>query len=151
MFTNPFIELAGTLVSPRVGMGAKGATSTAAAVATGGVSVLAQGFMDRARGSQDLCKETLTWPPGRRSEPPRPGDACGGDPLRGAGRGAGEGGGAGQGATAEPAERALDGRLRRDARATHIRVLVPYSRTLYYIDKGHERGITAELMREFER
>jgi len=32
-----------------------------------------------------------------------------------------------------------------------IRVLVPYSRTLYFMDKGHERGITAELVREFER
>jgi len=32
-----------------------------------------------------------------------------------------------------------------------IRVLVPYSRTLYFSDKGHERGITAELVREFER
>jgi membrane-bound lytic murein transglycosylase MltF len=28
---------------------------------------------------------------------------------------------------------------------------VPYSRTLYYVDKGHERGITAGLVREFER
>jgi membrane-bound lytic murein transglycosylase MltF len=32
-----------------------------------------------------------------------------------------------------------------------IRVLAPYSRTLYSVDKGHERGITAELVREFER
>jgi membrane-bound lytic murein transglycosylase MltF len=32
-----------------------------------------------------------------------------------------------------------------------IRVLAPYSRTLYYIDQGHERGITAGLVREFER
>ena len=32
-----------------------------------------------------------------------------------------------------------------------IRVLAPYSRTLYYVDKGHERGITAGLVREFER
>jgi len=32
-----------------------------------------------------------------------------------------------------------------------IRVLVPYSRTLYYVDKGHERGLTADLAREFER
>lgn len=31
-----------------------------------------------------------------------------------------------------------------------IRVLVPYSRTLYFVDKGRERGVTAELMREFE-
>ena len=32
-----------------------------------------------------------------------------------------------------------------------IRVLLPYSRTLYFVDKGHERGITAENMRDFER
>ena len=32
-----------------------------------------------------------------------------------------------------------------------IRVLVPYSRTLYYNDKGHERGVTAELVRNLSR
>jgi membrane-bound lytic murein transglycosylase MltF len=32
-----------------------------------------------------------------------------------------------------------------------IRVLVPYSRTLYVNDQGHERGLTAGLMRDFER
>ena len=32
-----------------------------------------------------------------------------------------------------------------------IRFLVPYSRTLYFVDKGRERGISAELAREFER
>lgn len=32
-----------------------------------------------------------------------------------------------------------------------IRVLVPYSRTLFYVDKGHERGVTADLARDFER
>jgi membrane-bound lytic murein transglycosylase MltF len=31
-----------------------------------------------------------------------------------------------------------------------IRVLLPYSRSLYFVDKGHERGITAELARDFE-
>jgi membrane-bound lytic murein transglycosylase MltF len=31
-----------------------------------------------------------------------------------------------------------------------IRVLVPYSRTLYYIDRGRERGLTAEFVRDFE-
>jgi hypothetical protein len=56
MFTNPFIELAGTLASPRLGVGAKGTT---VAAATGGLSVLAQGLLDRARGGQDLCKKTL--------------------------------------------------------------------------------------------
>ena len=32
-----------------------------------------------------------------------------------------------------------------------IRVAAPYSRTLFYIDKGRERGIGAELVRDFER
>ena len=32
-----------------------------------------------------------------------------------------------------------------------VRVLAPYSRTLFYIDKGQERGLSAELARDFER
>jgi len=32
-----------------------------------------------------------------------------------------------------------------------IRFLAPYSRTLFYTDKGRERGITAELARDFEQ
>jgi membrane-bound lytic murein transglycosylase MltF len=32
-----------------------------------------------------------------------------------------------------------------------IRILVPYSRTLYFVDKGKELGVTAELAREFEK
>jgi len=32
-----------------------------------------------------------------------------------------------------------------------IRVLVPYSRTLYFSDMGRERGITADIFRDFER
>jgi membrane-bound lytic murein transglycosylase MltF len=32
-----------------------------------------------------------------------------------------------------------------------VRILVPYSRTLYYLDKGRERGVTAEIAREWER
>lgn len=32
-----------------------------------------------------------------------------------------------------------------------IRVLVPYSRTLYYNDKGRERGLTADAARELEQ
>ena len=32
-----------------------------------------------------------------------------------------------------------------------IRVLVPYSRTLYFNDKGQERGISADTVRDFER
>jgi membrane-bound lytic murein transglycosylase MltF len=32
-----------------------------------------------------------------------------------------------------------------------IRVLVPYSRSLYFTEKGRERGITADFVRDFER
>ena len=32
-----------------------------------------------------------------------------------------------------------------------IRVLIPYSRTLYFNDRGRQRGITAEFVRDFER
>ena len=32
-----------------------------------------------------------------------------------------------------------------------IRALVPYSRSLYFNDKGRERGITADNVRDFER
>jgi len=31
-----------------------------------------------------------------------------------------------------------------------IRVLIPYSRTLFFNDKGRERGITADMLRDFE-
>jgi len=41
----------------------------------------------------------------------------------------------------------FDGMLERRV----IRVLIPYSRTLYYNDKGRERGLTADVVREFER
>jgi membrane-bound lytic murein transglycosylase MltF len=32
-----------------------------------------------------------------------------------------------------------------------IRVLAPYSRSLYFNDKGHERGLSADTVRDFER
>jgi len=41
----------------------------------------------------------------------------------------------------------FDGMLERRA----IRFYVPYSRSLYYVDKGRERGISAYLIRDFER
>jgi membrane-bound lytic murein transglycosylase MltF len=41
----------------------------------------------------------------------------------------------------------FDGMLERRV----IRIYVPYSRSLYFIDKGRERGISAYLIREFER
>ena len=59
MFTNPLIRLEGTLVSPRIGMGAKGIASGALAVATGGATVIAGGAVDRMQGEQDICKKTL--------------------------------------------------------------------------------------------
>lgn len=60
MFTNPFVGLGGTLASPSVNVGAKAAVSGAVAVATGGMSVLAQGLLDRLRGTQDQCPSALT-------------------------------------------------------------------------------------------
>jgi hypothetical protein len=59
MFTNPFIEVAGTLASPQLTAGKKAVLSGAAAVLTGGLSLLGQGMLDRAQGSKDLCGETL--------------------------------------------------------------------------------------------
>jgi membrane-bound lytic murein transglycosylase MltF len=41
----------------------------------------------------------------------------------------------------------FDGMIERRA----IRVLVPYSRTLYFNDKGQERGVSADTVRDFER
>jgi membrane-bound lytic murein transglycosylase MltF len=40
----------------------------------------------------------------------------------------------------------LDGMIERRS----IRVLVPYSRTLYFNDKGRERGVTVDIFRQFE-
>ena len=41
----------------------------------------------------------------------------------------------------------LDGLIERRL----IRVAAPYSRTLYYNDKGRERGLSADLVRDFEQ
>jgi len=59
MFTNPFIRLEGTLMNPRIAVGAKGAASGAFAAATGGLSVLAGGFIDRLKGQANMCARTL--------------------------------------------------------------------------------------------
>src|SRR5262247_2093862 len=40
----------------------------------------------------------------------------------------------------------FDGMLERRT----VRVLVPYSRTLYFNDKGAQRGITADTLKDFE-
>jgi AsmA family protein len=59
MFTNPFLELTGTLTSPKVSAGAKGVTSGALAVATAGATVVAGGIVDRVKGEADMCRPTL--------------------------------------------------------------------------------------------
>ncbi len=59
MFATPFLQVGGTLASPSLGVGAKGAAAGAAAAMTGGATLLAQGLLDRVRGAQDLCAETL--------------------------------------------------------------------------------------------
>ena len=59
MFTNPFLELSGTLTSPKVSAGAKGVKSGALAVATAGATVVAGGIVDRVKGEADMCKPTL--------------------------------------------------------------------------------------------
>jgi uncharacterized protein involved in outer membrane biogenesis len=59
MFTNPFLELRGTLVKPTVGVGAKGVTSGALAAATAGATVVVKAAVDRVKGEVDMCKKTL--------------------------------------------------------------------------------------------
>jgi len=59
MFTNPFIQLGGTLAHPMVVTGAKGVVSGALAVGTGGLTVVAKGLVDRVTGEIDLCAKTL--------------------------------------------------------------------------------------------
>ena len=49
------------------------------------------------------------------------------------------------------AERPWFGDLDQMVQRRMIRVLAPYSRTLYFNDKGRERGITAEAVRDFEQ
>ena len=53
---NSFFKLGGTLRSPQVMIDTKSsATTTGAAVATGGLSLLAKGLFDRMSGSADIC------------------------------------------------------------------------------------------------
>ena len=76
MFTNPLIRLEGTLVSPKIGVGAKGMASGALAAATGGATVVAGGLVDRVKGEQDMCTRRWRQP----HDPPLP------DPRQGAER-----------------------------------------------------------------
>jgi uncharacterized protein involved in outer membrane biogenesis len=60
MITNPWIKLGGTLASPAITVNPAGATiSTGAAVATGGLSILALGIWDRLLGTQNPCTQAL--------------------------------------------------------------------------------------------
>jgi membrane-bound lytic murein transglycosylase MltF len=49
------------------------------------------------------------------------------------------------------ANKAWFGDLDKLAERRMVRVLVPYSRSLFYTDRGRERGLTADLVREFEQ
>ena len=54
---NPFIRIAGTLSKPTLEIDpTSSATSAGAAVATGGLSVLARGPWDRTRGGSNMCR-----------------------------------------------------------------------------------------------
>jgi hypothetical protein len=56
MFVTPFVELGGTLVNPRIGLNKSGTVlAGGAAVLTGGLSLLFQGFFDRATAEGDKC------------------------------------------------------------------------------------------------
>ncbi len=59
MFANPFIRVEGTLMHPRLALGARGVTSGAVAAATGGLSVLASGLVDRVKGEADMCRKAM--------------------------------------------------------------------------------------------
>jgi uncharacterized protein involved in outer membrane biogenesis len=59
MFVTPFVKLTGTLANPSVGFDKKGALLVGAAVATGGLALVAKGAADRATGEVDSCKTLL--------------------------------------------------------------------------------------------
>jgi uncharacterized protein involved in outer membrane biogenesis len=60
MITNPLIRLGGTMSRPAIALDAGGATvATGAAVATGGLSILAKGFWDRFLSARDPCGQAL--------------------------------------------------------------------------------------------
>lgn len=56
--TNSFLKLGGTLRSPQLQLDPTGSmTTTGAAVATGGLSLLAKGLWDRVKAQGDICKK----------------------------------------------------------------------------------------------
>lgn len=56
-------------VSPRLGVGAKGAAAGGVAAATAGASVVVKGLVDRVAGEADLCQSTLE----KATRPPKSG------------------------------------------------------------------------------
>jgi len=55
---NSFLKVGGTLANPSLGVDAAGSvTATGAAVATGGLSVLAKGLWDRVSAEADICSQ----------------------------------------------------------------------------------------------
>lgn len=59
LFVTPFVKLVGTLASPSIGVDEKGALLAGAAVATGGLALVAKGAADRATGEMDRCATLL--------------------------------------------------------------------------------------------
>jgi uncharacterized protein involved in outer membrane biogenesis len=69
MITNPWVKLGGTLARPAITVNPEGATiSTGAAVATGGLSILALGIWDRFLSARDPCGRALERDAKRRGE-----------------------------------------------------------------------------------
>jgi hypothetical protein len=60
MFVTPFVSLSGTLANPGVGVNAKGVLLEGGlALATGGLSFLYKGMLDRATAEADQCAKVL--------------------------------------------------------------------------------------------
>ncbi len=58
---NSFLKLGGTLRSPKLQIDKTGSiTTTGAAIATGGLSLVAKGMWDRVKASADICEEILS-------------------------------------------------------------------------------------------
>jgi uncharacterized protein involved in outer membrane biogenesis len=60
MFVTPFVKVSGTLTDPGVGLNEKGVLlAGGAAVATGGLSLLIKGAIDRITGGSDSCEKVI--------------------------------------------------------------------------------------------
>jgi AsmA protein len=69
MFVTPFVQLAGTLAAPRIGLDTKGVLlSGGAAIMTAGASFFVKGMADRASGQTDRCAAALAIAHGQEVE-----------------------------------------------------------------------------------